>query len=111
MSWEPQLRKDFWDWLEEFVGTGQAGWGVSCVRVDAGGGKVGAAGGGIGGGDVNMDVAMDGEDGQIWNLRVYCWGEVVEHIYYLLFVASRSKVKIAGLRWLDGAGEVVVQMP
>jgi len=111
MLWEPQLRKDFWDWLEEFVGTGQAGWGVSCVRVDAGGGKVSAGGGGIGDGDVDMAVAMDGEDEHIWNLRIYCWGEVVEHIYYLLFVASRSKVKMAGLQWLDGAGEVVVQMP
>jgi len=99
MLWESQLRKDFWDWLDEFVSTGQAGWGVSCVRVHAGNRN----------GDV--DVAMDGEDEQIWDLRVYCWGEVVEHIYYLLFVASRSKVKMAGLQWLDGAGEVVVQMP
>ena len=81
------------------------------MRVDAGGRKVGADKGGIGDGDVDMAVAMDGEDEQIWDLRVYCWGEVVEHIYYLLFVASRSKVKMAGLQWLDGAGEVVVQMP
>jgi len=109
MLWEPQLRKDFWDWLEEFVGTGQAGWGVSCVRVKAAADKGDGEGGGNG--DVNMDVDVDKEEEETCDLRVYCWGEVVEHIYYLLFVASRSKVKMAGLQWLDGAGEVVVQMP
>jgi len=111
LLWEPQLRKDFWDWLQEFVGSGQAGWGVSSVRVAAEHWHgVGGRGGDVNG-NADVDVEMDMGDEQIWDLRVYCWGEVVEHIYYLLFVASRSKVKMAGLQWLDGAGEVVIQMP
>ena len=60
------------------------------MRVDAGGRR-----GEVADGNVDMDVDMNNEDAKIWDLRVYCWGEVVQHIYYLLFVASRSKVKMA----------------
>jgi hypothetical protein len=41
---------------------------------------------------------------------VYCWGEVVEHVYLLLYVASDGRVRRMGLQWIDADGAVVVQM-
>jgi hypothetical protein len=43
-------------------------------------------------------------------VRVFCWGEVVRHVYLMLYVASKSKVRKLGLKWIDAEGEVVVQM-
>jgi hypothetical protein len=43
-------------------------------------------------------------------VRVYCWGEVARHVYLMLYVASKSKVRKLGLKWIDADGEVVVQM-
>lgn len=100
--WEANMLQDFWSFLEEFIRGGQAGWGVSCVRVPLVAEE----------NDARSDNTMSEEQQERrCNVRVYCWGEVVEHIYYLLFVASRSKVKNAGLRWVDGEGKIVVVMP
>jgi hypothetical protein len=101
--WNMELVQDLWTWLEEFIASGQAGWGIMLARVPAN----------CSTGNAIAEADRSGEGGQELrqDLRLYCWGEVVEHIYDLLFVASRSKVKKAGLRWIDGAGAVVVQMP
>jgi len=90
--------QDFWSFLDEFIRAGQAGWGVSCVKVPV---DPAAA----------TDTEIEAEGELRCNVRIYCWGEVVEHVYYLLFVASRSKVKNAGLAWIDGQGEAVLIMP
>jgi len=97
-TWDMRLLQDFWSFLEDFIMGGQAGWGISCVRVPIENNSA-------------IDTKMDGEEEQRCDVRVYCWGEVVEHVYYLLFVASRSKVKNAGLKWIDGGGKVVLVMP
>lgn len=44
-------------------------------------------------------------------LKIYCWGEIVPHVYIVLFLATSRMVKGAGARWVDGSGDVVVQMP
>ncbi|GAB7365149.1 hypothetical protein MBLNU230_g6237t1 [Neophaeotheca triangularis] len=88
-TWPSETREECWQFLESFVGSGKAGWGVWCSREKAG---IGGAGeGGV--------------------LRVYCWGEVIEHVYLMLYVASKSRVRKAGLRWVDSGGEAVVVMP
>ena len=43
-------------------------------------------------------------------VRVFCWGEVVKHVYLMLYVASKSKVRKLGLKWEDAGGEIVVRM-
>lgn len=88
-AWPEELWSEFWGFLEQFVGGGRAGWGVWCSR-----------GGGADG---------DGE-GETGDLMVYCWGEVVRHVWLLLYTASRSKVRRMGCWWVDGGGEVVVRM-
>ncbi|KAK5677478.1 hypothetical protein LTS10_010050 [Elasticomyces elasticus] len=82
--WPTEAQIAFWKFLESKVGTGQAGWGVWCLREG---------------------------DGEVFGkVQVFCWGEVVKHVYLMLYVASTSRVRKIGLRWVDGEGEVVVQM-
>lgn len=106
-TWDAPLLSDFWSFLEDFITGGQAGWGVSCVRVPIA----------VDEHDLEVDTKtggkedIDEEEEQRCDVRIYCWGEVVEHVYYLLFVASRSKVKNAWLKWVDGEGKVVLVMP
>ena len=34
----------------------------------------------------------------------------MKHVYLMLYVASKSKVRKLGLKWEDAGGEVVVRM-
>ncbi|KAI1501751.1 hypothetical protein F5X99DRAFT_381553 [Biscogniauxia marginata] len=80
-TWTAQLKWDAWAYLANYVGTGLAGWGVSCRR--------------------------DPEYG--W-LRVYCWGVVVPHLYLLLYLASQREILFTGSSWVDGGGDIVIAM-
>lgn len=81
--WSLDRQVKFWRFLEQVIGNGSLGWGVWCTR------------------------AADSSFGVI---RAYCWGEVVMHMYLLLYVASSSQVRKLGLCWVDGQEEVVVRM-
>lgn len=43
-------------------------------------------------------------------LKVYTWGEIVGHVYLLLFLASERRIRKMGAQWRDCGEEVVVQM-
>ncbi|MCJ1263128.1 hypothetical protein MMC22_002998 [Lobaria immixta] len=43
-------------------------------------------------------------------LKIYCWGEIVPHIWLLLFTASHRRIKGCGAQWIDSRGEVIIQM-
>lgn len=89
-SWSVELQIDFWQKLQEYIGKGSSGWGVWCTRE-----------------------ASRGETNDapfIGTIRVFCWGEVVQHIYLLLYSVSVSKVRSLGLQWIDAEDQVVVQM-
>ncbi|KAK8046107.1 hypothetical protein PG996_014171 [Apiospora saccharicola] len=81
-NWTPQRWLATWSHLTEFVGGGNAGWGVS--------------------------VRREGDGSQ---LRVYCFGTMVEHVWWLLFQASEGSVMATGGRWRDAGGEVVLEVP
>jgi len=81
-SWPAQLQTEFFQFLAKMIEPGRVGWGVWCVR----------------------------EPSSSLRVRMFCWGEVVQHVYLMLYVASKSKVRKLGLRWVDAEGEVVVQM-
>ncbi|KAK8054631.1 hypothetical protein PG994_009698 [Apiospora phragmitis] len=78
-AWTPQRWLGTWAHLTEFVGDGCAGWSVS-VRRD--------------------------EDGAL--LRIYCFGTMVEHVWWLLFQASEGVVVATGGRWFDAGGDMVL---
>ncbi|KAI0594477.1 hypothetical protein F4775DRAFT_431811 [Biscogniauxia sp. FL1348] len=80
-TWSARLKRDAWAYLANYVGTGVAGWGVSCRR-----------------------------DPEFARLRVYCWGVVVPHLYFLLYLASQREILFTGCQWIDGGGESVVVM-
>ncbi|KAI7159293.1 hypothetical protein KC343_g14949 [Hortaea werneckii] len=87
-NWSTTLQLDFWDFLGQFISSGNGGWGLWCER----------------------EVQYDDCQGSLGTVRVYCWGEVVRHVYLLLYTASQSKVRKMGLQWVDGEGKSVVQM-
>ncbi|KAF3056588.1 hypothetical protein GL218_06762 [Daldinia childiae] len=80
-AWDPQLKRDAWAYLANYVGTGVAGWGVSCRR-----------------------------DREFQTLRVYCWGLVTAHIYLLLYLASQRKILYTGSSWIDSEDILVIVM-
>ncbi|RMX85900.1 hypothetical protein D0869_03475 [Hortaea werneckii] len=86
--WPVTLQLDFWNFLSQFISSGNGGWGLWCARE-------------IYHGDVQSSLGT---------VRVYCWGEAVKHVYLLLYTASQSKVRKMGLQWVDGEGKIVVQM-
>ncbi|KAG4439582.1 hypothetical protein IFR05_004930 [Cadophora sp. M221] len=81
-GWNENLQQRCWDALGRYIGKDLAGWGVWCKREE-----------------------------DFKSIRVYCWGVVVGHIYLLLYMASDSKIKKAGARWIGGDGETIIQMP
>ncbi|MCJ1474363.1 hypothetical protein MMC13_003021 [Lambiella insularis] len=103
-------REKFWKFLEDYVSEGRFGWGVWCEkspvvadpRSDY---EVRGAPHGAGKGVVDEQQPLRDEI-----LKVYCWGEVVGHIYIVLLMANNRKVKTMNVQWLDASGEVVVRM-
>ncbi|KAK3659088.1 hypothetical protein LTR56_001525 [Elasticomyces elasticus] len=90
--WPTETQIAFWKFLKNKVGSGDVGWGAWCLREEVEEGVRGGGGGGLG------------------LVQVFCWGEVVREVYLMLYVASTSRVRKCGLRWVDGEGRVVVQM-
>ncbi|KAI1082852.1 hypothetical protein F5B20DRAFT_486910 [Whalleya microplaca] len=78
-AWDPQLKRDAWAYLANYIGTGVAGWGVWCIR-----------------------------DSEFRWLRTYCWGLIAPHIYLLLYLASQRKILFKDSSWVDGEGVTVV---
>nr|OQO22210.1 hypothetical protein B0A51_10278 [Rachicladosporium sp. CCFEE 5018] len=83
-SWQADGRTAFFDFLEKMIKEGRVGWGVHCIR----------------------GIEENGQE----VVSVFCWGEVVMHVYLLLYAASKSKVGKMGLQWVDAEGEAVVRM-
>ncbi|KAK3396493.1 hypothetical protein B0T20DRAFT_442436 [Sordaria brevicollis] len=80
-SWSRALKEECWSFLDDYLDSGVAGWGVWCTR-----------------------------DEGFTRMRMYCWGAVVGHIYLLLYVISKREVKYTGVEWRDGEGVVVVRV-
>lgn len=80
-SWDPRLKHDAWAFLANYIGTGEAGWGVWCRR-----------------------------DSDFGGLRMYCWGSIVPHIYYLLWLSSQGEISFMGSSWVDADGAEIIVM-
>lgn len=83
--WTLCLQTKFWQFLERFICQGHAGWGVFCAREPF-------------------------RDQGLGSVQVFCWGEIVKHIYLLLYVASNSQIRNLGLKWIDAEGHLIVEM-
>ncbi|ROT37283.1 hypothetical protein SODALDRAFT_334369 [Sodiomyces alkalinus F11] len=81
-AWTDDLPQLMWCSLAKFVsGEGVAGWGTWCCR----------------------------DEDWRW-VRVYCFGHVARHVYFLLYASSYRKSRTARASWIDAAGEVVLVM-
>lgn len=94
--WPLPLFTRFWSFLADFIGKeGRAGWGVWCVREP-------------------QNLSLGETDELQWpkteHVKIYTWGEVVPHIYLLLFLASERRIKGMRAEWKDAKDEVVVLM-
>jgi hypothetical protein len=94
--WDEGLRGRAWSALSRYVRSGRAGWGVWASREGA----------------IDTEGLHNGMEREFAGdeLRAYCWGEVVGHIYLLLYLVSERKIKGKGVRWVDGEGRVVIIM-
>ncbi|EMC93383.1 hypothetical protein BAUCODRAFT_125250 [Baudoinia panamericana UAMH 10762] len=90
-----ELQVTTWQFLQKMIASGNAGWGIWCVR------ELGR--------EDEGEAAVE-TVGTLGNLKIFCWGEVIKHIYLMLYVASKSKVRRLGLQWCDAEEKVVVQM-
>jgi hypothetical protein len=43
-------------------------------------------------------------------VRLYCWAEVVEHTWLLLWLCSKGEVVGSGCKWMDADGSVAFEM-
>jgi hypothetical protein len=84
--WSEKLQQEFWATMCEQITAGRIGWGATLHR-DAGSSR------------------------SLGQIRLYCWGEVVEHMWLVLWLCSRGKVVDSGLKWYDADGIAVFEMP
>ncbi|KAH0275081.1 hypothetical protein KCU91_g4821, partial [Aureobasidium melanogenum] len=92
-SWSPKIQIKFWIFLQSNIGSGVGGWGVWCLRENDT--------------EANEDEVADMELGTV---KVFCWGEVVGHVWLLCYVASQARLKRVESQWIDADGEVVVRI-
>lgn len=88
-TWPAGLQVDFWRFLQQMIENSFAGWGIWCTRDPT-----------------NSTSTVPG----LGTVMVFCWGEVVQHVYLMLYVASRSKVRKVGAAWIDADDHIVIQM-
>ncbi|KAF9699509.1 hypothetical protein EKO04_002367 [Ascochyta lentis] len=83
--WPPNLQWEFWSLLYEHVQSGRIGWGVTLHR----------------------DAECDDTLGRV---KLYCWGEIVEHVWLLLWLCSKGKISGSGSSWIDANGVAVLKV-
>ncbi|KAG9952197.1 hypothetical protein KCU85_g2129, partial [Aureobasidium melanogenum] len=92
-SWSSKIQIKFWVFLQSNIGSGVSGWGVWCLRENDT--------------EANEDEVADMELGTV---KVFCWGEVVGHVWLLCYVASQARLKRVESHWIDADGEIVVRI-
>jgi hypothetical protein len=83
-TWSIKSQHDFWTSLCEHVSSGRLGWGATLHR----------------------DTSSSHTLGQV---RLYCWAEVIEHTWLLLWLCSNGEIVGSGPHWIDADGEVVFE--
>jgi hypothetical protein len=84
-AWSVDLQYEFWTSLCEHISTGRLGWGTTLHR----------------------DPSSARSLGQV---RVYCWAEVAEHVWLILWLCSKGQVAGSESRWIDADGSVVFEV-
>jgi hypothetical protein len=84
-SWSANMQQEFWDSICENVSSGRLGWGITLYR--------------------------DTSSPKILGLvRLYCWAEIVEHTWLMMWLCSRGKIVGSSSKWIDADGKVMFEM-
>ncbi|KAL8714388.1 MAG: hypothetical protein Q9220_001721 [cf. Caloplaca sp. 1 TL-2023] len=118
-AWLPGQIEKFWSFMTQIIEDGRMGWNTSAVFEE------GRSVEEIQGMDVPcekrdrewvermaLEARREEEDrGDGWGrCKVFCWGEAVVEVWVVLWVGSGRGVGGLGAKWVDGGGEVVVEM-
>jgi hypothetical protein len=93
-TWPQTMQYEFWSSLCKYVKGGRFGWGVTLYRDPP-----------------NPQTTGPQAINDLGSVRLYCWGEIVEHIWISLWFCSKGKVAGSGLRWFDAEDNVVIRVP
>jgi hypothetical protein len=85
-AWPANIQLEFWTSLSDYIQSGRLGWGVTLYRETNRPGRLGI-------------------------VRVYCWGEIVDHVWSLLWLCSQGKIAGSGSNWLDAEDVAVIEVP
>jgi hypothetical protein len=84
-DWPAKIQQEFWSSLCQGVLSGRLGWGLTLHR--------------------------DASSAQALGLvRFYCWAEVAEHIWLLLWLCSKGKIVGSRSQWVDAEGAAVFEV-
>jgi hypothetical protein len=92
--WTQEEFSQFWANISAYVKAGKAGWGIRVVKEVV---------------DTNRSSNANSGDLQV-QVKIFTWGEVVGHIWVLLWVLSDKLVSYIPMEWIAGDGLVVVRM-
>jgi len=84
-SWSVKLQQEFWTTLCEHISSGRLGWGTTLHR----------------------EASSIHTLGQI---RLYCWAEIAEHVWLVLWLSSKGQVAGSESKWIDADGNVVFEV-
>lgn len=85
-NWPSMQQQEFWLSLHNEVLSGRLGWSTTLHR----------------------DPTNTRSLGRI---KLYTWGEVVEHMWLVLWICSNGKIDGSRTKWYDADGSVVYKMP
>jgi hypothetical protein len=91
--WSVRDQVDFWNFLGDQIRHGRAGIATECIRCE------------------EDNEGYDLNDG-LGIMRVYCWGELVMHMWLLSFLGCNGAMKKNGGVWISAIdGERLILMP
>lgn len=89
-SWPVGTQLNFWNMLGKTIKRGSAGYATWC--------------------EMSGKRSPDGSLLGLGEVKVWCWGDEVMHMYLLLYTTSLRKIAKVGAQWRSWNGEVIVQM-
>lgn len=89
-SWPVGTQLNFWNMLEKTIKRGSAGYATWS--------------------EMSGKRAPDGSLVGLGEVKLWCWGDEVMHMYLLLYTTSLRKIAKVGAQWKSWNGEVIVQM-
>jgi hypothetical protein len=85
VQWPSEVQRDFWSSLYEHICSGRLGWGTTLHRESDSGHSLG-------------------------RVRLYCWGEVVEHMWLLMWLCSKGSICTSESCWFDANSVVIIEV-